>query len=227
VKGNLLAAAVGTAVVALGVGVVAPASATDNIQPFGTQERLNDWAGGPMIGYTVQNLVPSADPVPHNGQLYEATLTVNAFGAWATPMIPLFNARAQDSALYRVLPGSGPGGALPPGGSSTGKLYFDVVGTVPNSVVYNDGVRDLLAWVGTSKVVAPGGAPTSGGSSTGTSGGGGGSEGNAQLGPFGSQGGGGGGGAGNGITGSDAGGGGLGGAGGASAGTGGGAGAGG
>ena len=36
---------------------------------------------------------------------------------------------------------------MPPGGSSTGKLYFDVVGDVPNSVVYNDGVRDLLAWV--------------------------------------------------------------------------------
>ncbi len=36
---------------------------------------------------------------------------------------------------------------MPPGGSTTGKLYFDVVGDVPNSVVYNDGVRDVLAWV--------------------------------------------------------------------------------
>src|SRR3954447_12152298 len=141
------AAPIFAAAIAFSLGAVAPASATDNIQPFGTQETINDWAtGGPMIGYTVQNLVPSSDPVPHNGQLYESTLIVNAFGAWATPMIPMFNARAQSSALYRVLPASGPGGAVPPGGNSTGKLYFDVVGDPPNSVVYNDGVRDLLAW---------------------------------------------------------------------------------
>ena len=37
--------------------------------------------------------------------------------------------------------------AAPPGGSTTGKLYFDVVGDTPNSVVYNDGVQDLLVWV--------------------------------------------------------------------------------
>ena len=100
-----------------------------------------------MIGYTVRDLSPSSDPVPHNGQLYEATLTVDAFGSWATPMIHMFNARAESSALYRVIADSGVGGAVPPGGSSTGKLYFDVVGDVPNSVVYNDGIRDILAWV--------------------------------------------------------------------------------
>jgi hypothetical protein len=116
-------------------------------------------------------LSPSSDPVPHNGQLYEAPLTVNAFGAWATSMVPLFNARAESSALYRALPESGPGGVVPPGASSTGKLYFDVVGDPPNSVVYNDGVRDLLAWVGTSRTVAPGGAPASGGSSRSLNGG--------------------------------------------------------
>ena len=27
------------------------------------------------------------------------------------------------------------------------QLYFDVVGDAPNSVVYNDGVQDLLVWV--------------------------------------------------------------------------------
>ena len=40
-----------------------------------------------MIGYTVRDLSPSSDPVPHNGQLYEATVTVDAFGSWATPMV--------------------------------------------------------------------------------------------------------------------------------------------
>jgi hypothetical protein len=144
-----LAAPVGAAAIAIGIaaGTAGPASAVDNIKPFGQQERLNDWAtGAPMIGYTVRNLSPSSDPVPHNGQLYEATLTVDAFGSSATPMIHMFNARAESSAMYRVIANAGPG-PVPPGGSSTGKLYFDVVGDVPNSVVYNDGVRDILAWI--------------------------------------------------------------------------------
>lgn len=177
-----LTGAVAAAAVSFSFGAVGAASATDNIQPFGTQERVNDWAGRPMIGYTVRNFMLSSDPVPHNGQLYEATLTVDAFGAWANPVIPMFNARAESSALYRVLPESGPGGAVPPGGSSTGKLYFDVVGDVPNSVVYNDGVRDLLAWVGTPITAMPGGVPGGGGSSSTNGDEGDGS--NAESGPF-------------------------------------------
>jgi hypothetical protein len=130
-----------------GAATVAPAWAADNIKPFGSQERMNDWAGNPMIGYTVRDLSPSSDPVPHNGQLYEATVIVDAFGSSATPMVQMFNARAENSAMYGVVADAGVGGAVPPGGSRTGKLYFDVVGAVPNSVVYNDGVRDILAWV--------------------------------------------------------------------------------
>jgi hypothetical protein len=197
-----LAAAAAAAAIALSIGAAAPASATDNIQPFGTLETLNDFfTGAPTIGYTVMDLIPSSDAVPHNGQLYEATVT-NSGGV---PMSALFNARAESGQLYRTI-----GGGIP------GKIYFDVVGDVPNSVVYNDGVRDLLAWVGTSRTAAPGGAPTSGDTSTGGNGGApGGSGGNAQLGPFappdtGANGGNGG--SGNGITGSDQGGGGLGGA---------------
>lgn len=87
-----------------------------------------------MITYTVMGLNPSSDPVPHNGQLYEAMVTVDTPGA--VPMVSMFNARAENGANYRVI-----------GGTVPGKLYFDVVGAVPNSVVYNDGVRDLLAWV--------------------------------------------------------------------------------
>ena len=145
-----LAGAVAATAVTFSVGAatVAPASAVDNVKPFGSQERLNDWGtGAPMIGYTVRDLSPSSDPVPHSGQLYEATVTVDAFGSWAIPVVPMFNARAENSAMYRVVADAGVGGAVPPGGSTTGKLYFDVVGDVPNSVVYNDGVRDLLGWV--------------------------------------------------------------------------------
>ncbi|WP_231514418.1 DUF1942 domain-containing protein [Mycobacterium sp. URHB0044] len=132
-----LTSAVAAAAVTVGMGVasVAPASAADNIKPFGQEEILLDPAtGAPMIAYTVHGLNPSSDAVPHNGQLYEATVTVG--GGGAIPMVPWFNARSENGANYRVI-----------GGTVPGKIYFDVVGDAPNSVVYNDGVRDLLAWI--------------------------------------------------------------------------------
>jgi len=100
----------------------------------------------------VSGLSPSSDAIPYpvSGRLYEATVTVDALGGWVSPLIPLFNARAESGQNYRVLanaPEGLSGAAVPPGGSSTGKIYFDVVGDEPNSVVYNDGVQDLLVWV--------------------------------------------------------------------------------
>jgi hypothetical protein len=141
VKIRKLVAPVGIAAVAVGMaaGTAVPASAANNIKPFGTQETLNE------IGYTVTGLSPSSDPVPHNGQLYAATVKVDGLGGWANPLVPLFNARAESGANYRVIGGGAP--SAPPGGSTTGTLYFDVVGDPPNSVVYNDGVQDLLVWV--------------------------------------------------------------------------------
>jgi len=103
-----------------------------------------------MIGYTVTGLTPSSDPVPHTGDLYEATVTVEGFGGWATLLIPMFNARAESGVGCPAIanaPGGLSGAAVAPGDTSTGKLYFDVVGDVPNGVVYNDGTRDILAWV--------------------------------------------------------------------------------
>ena len=105
-----LAGAVAATAITFSVGAVtvAPASAVDNIKPFGSQERLNDWGtGGPMIGYTVTGLNPSSDAVPHNGQLYEATVTVDAFGSWAIPVVPMFNARAEGGQNYGVLADAG------------------------------------------------------------------------------------------------------------------------
>jgi hypothetical protein len=89
-------------------------------------------------------------PYTINGRLYEATVTVDALGGGAAALIPLFNARAESRQNYRVIadaPGGLSGAAVPPGGSSNGKLYFDVVGDEPNSVVYKDGIHDLLVWV--------------------------------------------------------------------------------
>ena len=121
-------------IIGVAAGTVAPAWAANNIKPFGQPETLLDPATGvPTITYVVNGLNPSADAVPHNGELYEADLTVEGGGM---PMVSMFNARAQSGANYRVI-----GGAVP------GKLYFDVVGDVPNSVVYNDGFQDLLTWI--------------------------------------------------------------------------------
>jgi hypothetical protein len=175
VKVRKLAAPVGIAAITIGIAAstAIPASAANNIKPFGQQETINDYGtGAPMIGYTVSGLNPSSDPVPHNGQLYAANVTVDGLGGWATPIVALFNARAESGANYRVI-ANAPGGpaAAPPGGSSTGTLYFDVVGDVPNSVVYNDGTQDLLVWVpGAAEGGVPGaagsGPPDSAGSST-------------------------------------------------------------
>lgn len=121
----------------IGAGTARSAFATDNIKTFGEQERLNGPNGMAYIGYTVDKFGPSKDPVPHNGTLYAANLMIDGFGADTNPMIERFGARAQNGVLYPAIMGA----------STMGKLYFDVVGDVPNSVVWNDGVRDILAWI--------------------------------------------------------------------------------
>jgi hypothetical protein len=146
------AAGVVALAVSLGAMGVGPAWAIDNIKPFGQQETID--SGGSAIGYTVSGLRPSTDVIPYPvaGQLYEATVTVDAVRGAVSPVIPFFNARAENGATYRVLanvftPQGLSAGTVLPGESSTGKLYFDVVGDAPNSVVYNNGEHDLLGWV--------------------------------------------------------------------------------
>ena len=150
-KVTKLAGVVAAAAITLGFGAVtaAPAGAANNIKEYGQPESLNDVYGNPMITYTVQGLRPSSDAVFHNGRLYEAMVT-NEGGV---PIAALFNARAESGQNYRVI-----GGGIP------GKLYFDVVGDTPNSVVYNDGVQDLLVWVSPKPISS--GAPDVAGEST-------------------------------------------------------------
>ncbi|BBY57404.1 DUF1942 domain-containing protein [Mycolicibacterium sarraceniae] len=64
---------------------------------------------------------------------------------------PNFDARAANGANYPVLwqaatPAGISGGTLQQGDNASGKLYFDVTGPAPTSVVYNNGVEDLLVW---------------------------------------------------------------------------------
>lgn len=143
---------------AAGVGIAsAPIASADNyplIQQFGASEELVDGAGTIIQSWQVHDLRPSSDAIawPVHGKLWEATVTVRAIRGFVTPIISDFNARARNGQDYQVLAlvasphGLNPS-TLAQGGKSTGKLYFDVVGPPPDSVVYDAGGRDLLFWV--------------------------------------------------------------------------------
>ncbi len=130
-----LVGAVAATILTFGIGAatVPSASAADNIKTYGEEETLNGPNGEPYIGYTVYNLKPSNDPVAHNGKLYSAKLKVTG----GIPIITGFGARAESGDYYPAIFGA----------SNPNKLYFDVVGPVPNSVVWNDGIRDILVWI--------------------------------------------------------------------------------
>ena len=118
---------------------------------IGQQAKLVD--GATIQGWTVTGLKPSTDVIDYkpNGTLWEATATDEAIQGGATPIVSNFNARAADGQNYRVLfgvatpQGVNPG-ALAQGDSTSGKVYFDVTGAAPDTVVYNAGGHDLLVW---------------------------------------------------------------------------------
>ena len=127
------------------------AAVNPTVQRLGTTEQLVD---GPLItAYTVSNLQPSNADVFHlgpPGQIWQADVTATANSGTVTPLVSDFNARAADGTNYRVIEEATPDGLspapLPQGSQSTGKIYFNVTGTPPDSVVYNDGVEDVLIW---------------------------------------------------------------------------------
>jgi hypothetical protein len=128
-------------------------AANPTVAGFDVREQLYDAGGAVVTGWTVSGLNPSSDAIPYpvTGRLYEATSTVDADQGTVTPIVSNFNSRATDGETYRALynvatpQGVNPS-ALPPGARSTGKVYFDVTGATPNTVVYNDGAQDLLIW---------------------------------------------------------------------------------
>ncbi len=110
--------------------------------------------GNVVQGWTITDLKASADPIPYPvaGTLWEATATDEAIQGGATPIVSNLNARAKSGQTYRVLFGvATPQGVNPStlaqGEKTTGKVYFDVTGDTPDSVVYNAGGQDLLVWL--------------------------------------------------------------------------------
>lgn len=156
---SISVAAASTAAIALSAAPLAT-SASVQQQPFGARETVGDPGGMMVTAYTVTNLGPSSDVIPYRvmGRLYEATVKVEADRGTITPVLPPFMARSFDGRNYPELAGVPTDNGVNPaslmqGDSTTGKLYFDVVGTPPDSVAYNDGMMDLMLWVG------PAGAP--------------------------------------------------------------------
>jgi hypothetical protein len=89
--------------------------------------------------------------LPLTGQLYESGATVTAIQGSTIPAFAYFAARGDDGRDYRALfavamPQGLSGKPLAQGEQSTGKLYFDVTGSPPTRVVYNDTVQDRLVW---------------------------------------------------------------------------------
>lgn len=171
VTSNAMKSAIGAAAIAAaGLFTAATATAAPNIQGFGTSQQL---VQGPLVtSYTVSNLQPSNASIPGytpKGTLYQADVTVRSEGGLVTPMVNDFIARGPNGQNYRVIdhvqaPGSLNPAPIPQGSESTGTLYFDVTGSPPNGVVYNEGTQDILIWTsnipgGTEPGAAPGLAP--------------------------------------------------------------------
>ena len=158
-RAAMAAGAVAAVVTTVGIANPPSASAWGDaypvVRPFGTQEELVDAAGTIRQGWTVQDVRPSTDriPWPVHGRLWESTATVSALRGCPEPIVSDMNARAPDGETYQVLglvatpQGLNPRTICTPD-HSTGRLYFDVIGRDPNSVVYRADGRDLLIWVG-------------------------------------------------------------------------------
>jgi hypothetical protein len=151
------AVAAAGALAAAGAVCAATASAdagdpAPSTHPIGTQGTVEN--GGVIQGWTVSDLRPSSDAIPYQarGTLWEATATDVALQGTVTPVIANFGARSASGQTYPALfTVASPLGVNPSnlaqGQKTSGKVYFDVTGDAPNSMVYQTGGNDLIRWV--------------------------------------------------------------------------------
>jgi len=101
--------------------------------------------------WTVSDLQPTTDVLPYQsaGALWQATATAT-LDHGGVPLISGFSARSDVDSYPVLWAVASPLGilpnALPAGGSATGKIYFDVTGAAPTSVVYTLEGTDVAAW---------------------------------------------------------------------------------
>jgi Domain of unknown function (DUF1942) len=158
----LVAATVGVApaVVTVDSAPIASADSSAAIQDLGNQLDLTD--GSVVQRWTVSNLNKSTDEIPYpvQGTLWEATATDEALQGTVVPIVSNLNARGRNGQAYRVLfqvatpQGVNPA-TLAQGQMTSGKVYFDVTGDIPDSVVYNAGGDDLLVWMQPQTTATP------------------------------------------------------------------------
>jgi len=137
--------------------------AAPSTHPIGTQGTVED--GGVIQGWTVTDLRPSSDAIPYQprGTLWEATATDVAIQGNVTPVIANLGARSASGqtypALFTVASAQGVNPAnLAQGQKTSGKVYFDVTGDVPNSAVYQGSGQDLLVWTPAAPTTPAGGS---------------------------------------------------------------------
>jgi Domain of unknown function (DUF1942) len=149
-----------TAVAIVGMATIAVTSAPIATSAYpitgklGSELTMTDSVGQVVLGWKVSDLKSSTDTIPGYpvaGQVWEATATVTAIRGTVTPAISQFNARTANGINYRVLwqaaaPNAISGATIPEGQQATGKIYFDVTGPPPTTVVMNNGMEDLLVW---------------------------------------------------------------------------------
>ncbi|MBJ7464971.1 MAG: MPT63 family protein [Mycolicibacterium sp.] len=138
-----------------------------NTTHLGSQAELVD--GNVVQGWTVTGLKVSTDTIPYqpHGTLWEATATDHAIQGSAIPIVSNFNARARDGQTYRALFGVATAQGVNPatlaqGQQTSGKVYFDVTGSAPDSVVYATNATDLIVWVTPPPAASTGSAAASG-----------------------------------------------------------------
>ncbi|MCG7609718.1 MPT63 family protein, partial [Mycobacterium sp. CnD-18-1] len=160
---NISTAFAAAAVAAAAIVGGAPMALADDVAvttaALGGQGKLD---GGTQV-WTVTDLKPSTDTINYTprGTLWEVTATNEALQGSVTPIVSNFNVRAADGQNYRALfqvpsqQGVNPA-TLAQGQKTSGKIYFDVTGDQPTSVVYNAGGNDVLVW---DKAAAPAAAP--------------------------------------------------------------------
>lgn len=147
--------ALATSAIAAGMlaGIGAPLAAAEEATTYlGQQGTLTN--GDIVQGWTITGLKPSSDVIPYQpaGALWEATATNQAIQGNVTPIVSNLNARAGDGQTYRALFGVATAEGVNPstlaqGEQTTGKVYFDVTGAIPDSVVYSTMGGDQLTWL--------------------------------------------------------------------------------
>ncbi|KMO67024.1 MPT63 family protein [Mycolicibacterium chlorophenolicum] len=144
------AAALASGLIATGTATNAYADDLETTTLGGSAQLIN---GDVVQRWTVSALQPSSDAIPYpvTGTLWEAKASDAALQGNAIPIVSNFNARTRDGHDYRVLfTAATPQGVNPAtltqGQTTTGKLYFDVTGPPPDSVVFNAAGHDLAVW---------------------------------------------------------------------------------